>query len=108
MIISDYEAIADEKQIMLRTENRVVGDFEVSPKQVMRVVDNLMSNAIHHTPMQGKIWLSTFSEKVDIPNWLFDYVTPSYSFNTEKYMNIIVQNEGSGITEINQKLLLDP
>src|SRR5699024_4979088 len=29
MIISDYEAIADEKQIMLRTENRVVGDFEV-------------------------------------------------------------------------------
>src|SRR5699024_1789136 len=43
-----------------------------------------------------------------IPNWLFDYVTPSYSFNTEKYMYIIVQNEGSGISEVNQKLLFDP
>lgn len=108
MIISDYEALADEKQITLMTENHVIGDYEVSPKQIMRVVDNLMSNAIHHTPIQGKIWLSTFSEEVDIPNWLFEYVAPSYSFNTEKYMYIIVQNEGSGISEVNQKLLFDP
>src|SRR5699024_6177339 len=107
MIISDYEALADEKQITLRTENHVIGDYEVSQKQIMRVVDNLMSNAIHHTPVRGKIWLSTFSEEVDIPNWLFEYVAPSYSFNTEKYMYIIVQNEGSGISEVNQKLLFD-
>src|SRR5699024_4046111 len=69
---------------------------------------NVIRYVFHHTQKQGKIWLSTFSEKVDIPNWLFDYVTPSYSLNTEKYMYIIVQNEGSGISEVNQKLLFDP
>src|SRR5699024_9050657 len=73
MIISDYEALAEEKQITLMSENHVKGDFEVSPKQMMRVADNLMSNAIHHTTVKGKIWLSTFSEKADIPSWLFDY-----------------------------------
>src|SRR5699024_1673964 len=61
MNISEYEKIAEEKQNTLRKENHVIGDYEVSQKQIIRVVDNLMRNAIHHTPIQGKIWLSTFS-----------------------------------------------
>lgn len=108
MIISDYEALTEGKQLTLMTENHVTGDFEVSPKQLMRVADNLMSNAIHHTPSQGKIWLSTFSEKVDTPTWLFDYVQSSYNFDTEKYMYLIIQNEGIGIEKANQEALFDP
>lgn len=108
MIISDYEALTEEKQLVLTTENHVTGEFEVSPKQLMRVADNLMSNAIHHTPAQGRIWFSTFSEKADIPNWLFDYVKLSYNLDTEKYMYIVVQNDGIGIEEVNQAALFDP
>src|SRR5699024_7780119 len=100
--------LAEEKQITLMSENHVKGDFEVSPKQMMRVADNLMSNAIHHTNVKGQSWLSTFSEKADNRIWLFDYVTSSYTCNTEKYMYLIVQNEGSGISEVNQELLFDP
>lgn len=108
MIISDYEALTEEKQQVLMIENSVTGEVKVSPKQLMRVADNLMSNAIHHTPRNGNIWLSTFSDEANIPNWLFDYVKTSYTFNTAEYIYMIVQNDGDGIEKENREALFDP
>lgn len=108
MIISDYDALAGEKNITLTTENTVIGEYDVSPNEMMRVVDNLMINAIQHTPEDGYIWMSTFSEKTAIPTWLFDYVQENYEFDTEKNMYLIVQNEGKGIKASAQTALFDP
>lgn len=108
MIISDYEALCGEKHITLTTENNVIGDYDVSPQQLMRVADNLMINAIQHTESYGKIWMSTFSEQADEPTWLFDYVRHSYEFNMDEFMYLIVQNEGIGINEANRAALFDP
>ncbi len=108
MIISDYDALCEEKNITLTTENTVTGEFDVSPNEIMRVADNLMSNAIQHTPENEHIWMSTFSEITAIPPWLFDYVHESYKFDTEENMYFVVQNEGKGIKDSAQSALFDP
>ena len=108
MIISDYEALCEEKELTLTTENSVTEEYDVNPKQLMRMADNLMMNAIQHTPNGGTVWLGTFSAADNIPIWLFDYVQQTYSFDTAEYMYLVVQNEGLGIDEANKTYLFNP
>jgi len=108
MLISDYEALCKKKKIQLTARNYVAGTFQVNPKQLMRVADNLMINAIQHTPESGNIWLVALSEASNLENGLFDFVQDSYSFDFTKYAYLIVQNEGVGIPERKIDYLFDP
>src|SRR5690625_7512719 len=74
----------------------------------MRVADNLMMNAIQHTPHGGTVWLGTFSAADNIAIWFFDYVQQTYSFDTTEYMYLVIQNEGLGIDEANETYLFNP
>ena len=95
MLVSDYGPLCKEKNIHLEIISNVVGLYEVNPKQLMRVADNLMSNAIQHTNAGGHIWLAAISaEGID---QLFDFVKKSYTFNFNENMYLIVQNNGKGI-----------
>lgn len=108
MIISDYDALGQEKALQLIAENHVTDEYEVSPEQLMRVADNMMMNAIQHTPHGGKIWIAAFSDMAHIPTWLFDYVKDTYNFDTTHQMYLLVQNEGEGIDEDSKAHLFDP
>src|SRR5699024_1525543 len=55
MLLSDYTALCDQKSIRLQTYSHAPGEYNVNPKQMIRVCDNLMSNAITHTPVHGEI-----------------------------------------------------
>ncbi|MBO1002827.1 sensor histidine kinase [Pseudogracilibacillus auburnensis] len=107
MLISGYEALCEKKNIELKTCNNVIGDYDVNPKQLMRVADNLMMNAIRHTPESGRIWVLSLSKEKELEHWLFDFVKP-YSFDYESYTYLIVQNEGEGIPEEKMDFLFDP
>src|SRR5699024_4180965 len=108
MIISDYDALVRDKDLQLVTENTVTGAYDVSPKQLIRVADNIMINAIQHTPSGGNVWIGTFSESEYMPTWVFPYVTSRYEFDTTDNMYLIVQNEGKGINEEVTAHLFDP
>src|SRR5690625_558078 len=62
---------------------------------MIRVVDNLVINAIQHTNMGGKIWRSAISDQESRPSWLYDFVDVSFHFKDNVYL--IGQNEGLGI-----------
>src|SRR5690625_3904796 len=64
MLISDYEALCKKKKIQLTARKYVAGTFQVNPKQLMRVLDNLMINAIQNTPYSCKIYLVVLSELI--------------------------------------------
>lgn len=106
MLVSGYEPLCEEKAIQLHVSAQVTGVYEVNPNQMMRVVDNLMSNAIQHTPIGKEIWLAAQSE--DEVDWLFGFVKGTYLFNFQKYMYIIVQNEGEGIEKDKLAHIFDP
>ena len=106
MLVSDYGPLCEEKEIVLRDSSNVKGIYEVNPKQMMRVADNLMSNAIQHANPGGCVWLAAISsEEID---WLFDFTKKSYAFNFNENMYLIVQNDGNGIAESKIKQVFDP
>src|SRR5699024_7187165 len=88
-------------------QQAVSGQFDVNPKQFIRVVDNLMTNAIYHTPIKGNIWLTALSENINLP-WLFSFVSEQFHFDFEHNAYVIVQNEGKGIPKDHMTYLFDP
>lgn len=107
MLISDYDALCKKKEINLATYQNATGTYEVNPKQLIRVVDNLIINAIQHTDQKGALWVAALSEAFDT-SFLFDFVTKSFDFDFTRYAYIIVQNEGEGIPEEKIGFLFDP
>lgn len=108
MLISGYEALCKAKNIKLNTFSHVTGTYEVNPKQMMRVADNLMSNAIQHTRRDGTIWLATISDEKETEDWLFNFSKESVQFNFNEYIYLIVQNEGQGIVEEKLTQIFNP
>ncbi|RKJ35344.1 ATP-binding protein, partial [Butyricicoccus sp. 1XD8-22] len=80
-----------------------------NPKQLMRVCDNLMSNAISHTPIEGEIWIdvSSFGQTTS-EEWLFDFIRKSADFYDKESVYLIVQNEGDGIPKDKIDYVFDP
>src|SRR5699024_8922482 len=74
MLVSDYEPICKKKGIHLYTSVEVDGKYSVNPKQMMRVTDNLMSNAIQHTSSEDHIWIAALSSEQMPPEWLFGFI----------------------------------
>jgi len=108
MLVSDYEALCKDKNIELYVNAHVTGMYEVNPKQIMRIADNVMSNAIQHTPYGNNIWIIAISDSESVPDQLFEFVTKTFSFNFEENVYFIVQNEGSGIAEDKIAQIFDP
>lgn len=108
MLVSDYGLLCKEKGIKLRAFSDVKGMYEVSPKQLMRVADNLMSNAIQHASDDGEVWIFALSDTQVTPDWLYSFVKERYPFNWLEYVYLIVQNDGKGITQNKIKQVFDP
>ena len=108
MLVSDYEALCKDKNIDLHVNAHVTGMYEVNPKQIMRVADNVMSNAIQHTPQGRNIWVIAISDSESVPDQLFEFVTKKFTFNFEENVYFIVQNEGSGIADNKIAQIFDP
>lgn len=106
MLISDYGPLCEEKSITLHESSEVTGMYKVNPKQMMRVADNLMSNAIQHANIGGVVWLKAISDRE--PNWLFDFAKNAYAFNFNENMYFIVQNDGNGIAQNKIKQVFNP
>lgn len=105
MLMSGYDAMCKDKQINLETEVTVSGRYFVNPKQMMRVTDNLISNAIKHTNQCGTIHLATISEG-EMPEWLFTFIPNTFDF--DHFVYLIVQNTGKGISASKMEQLFSP
>lgn len=96
MLVSGYETLCAEKRIDLLVACDVTGDYNVNSKQLMRVVDNLMSNAIVHTEPGGTICLAAV-QAGKTPEWCLDFVMSELKKNDGMYL--IVQNGGAGLSQ---------
>lgn len=82
----------------------MAGSYFVNPKQLMRVVDNIVANAWTYTNPGGTIYVSAF-ETPNIPTWSIGKLAESFK---EKGVYIVVQNSGATITEQQCKQMFDP
>jgi signal transduction histidine kinase len=108
MLLSGYEPICREKNIHLHVHCDVTGNVRINPRQMMRVADNLMSNAIRHTKPGANILLAAVSSGRPLPAGLFSFVTEQAEKPREEGIFLIVQNEGEGIDEEQLSHVFDP
>lgn len=108
MLVSGYEPLSEQKQVQLSANSDVTGLYKVNPQQLIRVVDNLVMNAIQHTEAGKSISICAFSNEADIPETLFSFVEEAYTFQFDRYAYITVQNEGAGIADNDLEHVFEP
>lgn len=105
MLVSDYDTLCEEKGIIFHEKASVSGQYQVNAKEMIRVVDNLMSNAITHTRSGQEIWLGAVNVN-RLPVWCFDFVKEALT--EEEGMYLLVQNEGKGLSSAQLAKIFDP
>lgn len=108
MLVSDYELLCKEKHIQLLVRSDVSGNVRVNPNQMIRVANNLMSNALRHTKTGMRIWLAAASSDRLPMEWLFNFVKEEARLDTPDSVFFIVQNEGEGIAPDKLPHVFDP
>ncbi|WP_042357666.1 HAMP domain-containing sensor histidine kinase [Bacillus rubiinfantis] len=108
MLLSGYEEPCCKKGINLTVQQSVEGLYKVDAKQIIRIIDNIMGNAIRHTEAGSHIWLGGFSSSVPLPEWIF----PPFIKEVNKWRKdgtvILIQNQGKAISAEQQDSIFEP
>lgn len=108
MLFSGYDAMCAQRSIHLEVRNEVSGIYPFHAKQMMRLVDNLMGNAVRYTPSGQTIWLGAYSEDQPLPEWLFPEFADSVQAWRGNSLVLLVQNEGEPIAPQDMEKLFQP
>ncbi|QGG51230.1 HAMP domain-containing sensor histidine kinase [Lysinibacillus pakistanensis] len=105
MVLSDYEPLCEDQGFTLDVHCQVDGQYAVHPKQLQRVIDNLMSNAWRYGKVGTTIGLAAVNAG-KCPTWCFDFVKTALTKLEGCY--VIVQNSGQGINKEEIEKLFEP
>ncbi len=105
MLVSDYEPLCEDQGFTLVVRCEVDGQYTVHPKQLQRVIDNLMSNAWRYGEVGTTIGLAAVNAG-NYPTWCFDFVKSALTKHEGCY--VIVQNSGQGIDKEDKEKLFEP
>lgn len=105
MALSDYEQLCKDQGFMLEVTCDIAGMYAVHPKQLQRVIDNLMSNAWRYGAVGTTIGLAAVNAG-QCPVGCFDFV--SKALVKQDGMYIIVQNSGQGVKKEDIEKLFEP
>ncbi|MCL1694520.1 ATP-binding protein [Lysinibacillus sp. BPa_S21] len=105
MALSDYEQLCKDRGFMLEVTCDIEGVYAVHPKQLQRVIDNLMSNAWRYGAVGTTIGLAAVNAG-ECPLWCFEFVPPA--LKKQEGMYIILQNSGQGVKKEDIEKLFEP
>lgn len=103
MLLGDYEQVSIEKGFTATTDLQVKKNYAVHPKQLMRVLDNLVANAWTYTNVGGSIKIAAF-ETPNKPTWCI----ASNEQLTAAGVYIVVQNSGTSLTAAQCQQIFEP
>ncbi|KNF08193.1 Two-component sensor histidine kinase [Gottschalkia purinilytica] len=107
MLTSEYEEICEKRGLKYVSQVNVEGMYKVGVNQMIRVMDNLITNAIKHSKEASVIHAGAFSDNFSLPGWLDDsYVEELDEFRKEGAI-LIVKNEGQKISEEDLKKIFE-
>jgi signal transduction histidine kinase len=108
MLFSGYHETCEKNNIRLSVETCIDGMYKVDVKQMMRVVDNLMTNAIRYTKGGSQIWMGVFSLNYNLPNWIEDEFKDEIKFWKTEGCILIIKNQGEIIKEEEKNKIFKP
>ncbi|GAA0720766.1 HAMP domain-containing sensor histidine kinase [Clostridium malenominatum] len=108
MLLSGYEEICEKSNINYKTEIKVKGNYGVDVKQLIRVIDNLMSNAITHTEEGQSIYMGAFSEEFSLPHWISGEEENRLKELRKNNVVLLVKNQGEEIPKEDMERIMEP
>jgi two-component system, OmpR family, lantibiotic biosynthesis sensor histidine kinase NisK/SpaK len=97
MLFSDYDETFDNRGLTYKIDIQVEEQYNVDVKNMIRLTDNIVNNAIRHTPKGKKIYLGAFSDRFNIPNWIPVHFNKEIDEWRKDGVVIVIGNEGSFI-----------
>lgn len=108
MLTSGYEGICEIEGLEYKSFINVNGSYKVDGKQMIRVLDNLISNAIKYSSSGGKVYVGAFSDDVYLPSWL----DKNYQNELDEFRKggvlLVVKNNGKEISKKDIQNILNP
>ncbi|WMJ80942.1 HAMP domain-containing sensor histidine kinase [Clostridium sp. MB40-C1] len=108
MLFSGHNQLCEKNQIKFLCDISVEGTYKVDVKQMVRVVDNLISNAIRYTPKGKNIYLGAYSEEFQLPCWIDDNFKLELNEFRKDGVVFIVKNDGDKISKENINKIYEP
>lgn len=108
MLLAGYDEACAQKNIQLTVEQHAYGPYGVHVNNMIRVIDNLMENAMRYTAADKKIWLAAIHSTSSLPHWIFQSFTEEIDEWRKGNTLIIVQNEGEAIPPDQQQRVFEP
>lgn len=97
MLFSGYDESCSQKGLFFSVEIKTNASYIVNTREMIRIVDNLMGNAIRHTKRNHRVGIGVISHNYDLPEWIF----PDFKAELDRWRMggtvFFVQNEGKGI-----------
>ncbi|RNB78524.1 sensor histidine kinase [Brevibacillus fluminis] len=108
MLLSGYDELCKQHRFQLTTFVAVTSEYQVDVQQMLRLVDNLMSNAIRFTLGEESIWLAALSAECPLPDWVFPPFQQAVTEWRRDGVILLVQNVGEAIPLQQQDRLFEP
>ncbi|KYG27058.1 sensor histidine kinase [Alkalihalobacillus trypoxylicola] len=108
MLLQGYEELAQNQNIQINTSIETKKLYRLDPKQMIRIMDNLVENGVRHTLAGQNLSLAAISSEHQLPDWVFKPFTEKMEQFRENDTVILVQNQGSFIPSDQIHLVLKP
>lgn len=108
MLLSGYEEICKKNGLEYSEDIKVKGEYKVDVKSMVRVMDNLVSNAIRYSYIGEKIYVGAISREYPLPEWINVEFKNEINKVRKKGTIIVVKNTGEDISEGEIENILEP
>lgn len=108
MLFDGYESMCTAKDIGFYSSIMCSGEYKVNVNEMIRVIDNLVSNAIKYTREGKNIWLGAFSSKYPLMNWIDEEFHEEINSIKKDGVVIIIKNQGEYIDKKGAENIFKP
>lgn len=108
MIFDGCDDLCNKKNILYESSILCSGEYNVNVKEMMRAIDNLISNAITYTKEGNKIWTGVYSSEYDLPPWVDCEFRKEISNMKSNGLVVIIKNQGDYINSEKIEQIFDP
>lgn len=108
MLFDGYNNMCSSKDIDFHSYIMCSGEYKVNVNEMIRVIDNLVSNAINYTENGKKIWLGAFSKEYPLMDWIDEEFLEEINLIKEDGVVIVIKNQGEYIDKEGRDNIFKP
>ena len=99
MLFSGYGEVCTKNKLEYTSQIRAEGEYTVDVKSMMRVMDNLITNAVKYSSKGSEIFVGAYSKEFDLPERLGKDLKREVNEFRQESTVVIVQNRANNISK---------